>query len=146
MSQTQQATRTRTFGWTDPTLHAELLGRRPGLELLRAMAAGELPPPPIMNLIDYGGMTADEGPVTFTLQPQEFHYTPLGCVHGGVIATVLDTATGCAVHTTLPAGVGYTSLDLAVKFLRTLTVATGPVTVTGEVLQRGRRTSLAEAR
>jgi uncharacterized protein (TIGR00369 family) len=146
MTQTQSDTRTRTFSWADPAQHASLLGRRSGLELMREMVAGTIPPPPIMNLIDLAGMEAGEGRVTFYLDPQEFHYNPLGSVHGGIIATILDSATGCSVHTTLPAGMGYTSLDLNVKFLRPITVATGRLTCTGAVLQSGRRTALAEAR
>jgi uncharacterized protein (TIGR00369 family) len=146
MTQTQSETRTRTFSWADPAQHASLLGQRSGLDLMREMVAGTIPPPPIMNLIDLAGMEADEGRVTFYLDPQEFHYNPLGGVHGGVIATMLDSAAGCSVHTTLPAGMGYTSLDLNVKFLRPITVATGRLTCTGAVLQSGRRTALAEAR
>jgi uncharacterized protein (TIGR00369 family) len=146
MTQTQQDGRTRTFGWTDPAVHAELIGRRSGLDLLQAMAKGELPAPPIMQLIDVAGLEAEEGSVTLRLDPQEFHYNPLGTMHGGVISTLLDTAAACSVHTTLPVGVGYTSLDLTVKFLRPITIASGRLTCTGSVLQRGRRTALAEAR
>jgi uncharacterized protein (TIGR00369 family) len=87
-----------------------------------------------------------EGWITFALQPHEMHYNPLGTVHGGVIATLLDSATGCAVHSVLPAGKGYTSLDLTVKYLRPVTAETGRVTATGTVLSRGSRTALAEAR
>jgi uncharacterized protein (TIGR00369 family) len=142
----QDAERTRTFGWTDPMQSAARIGRSTGLELLQAMSRGELPPPPIMRLIDMAGLTAEEGSVTVTLDPQEFHYNPLGSMHGGVISTLLDTAAACSVHTLLPAGIGYTSLDLNVKFLRPVTVASGRLTCTGSVLQRGRRTALAEAR
>jgi uncharacterized protein (TIGR00369 family) len=148
MTQTQDGlgTRSRTFSWTDPTLHADLLGTASGLELMTRMAAGELPPPPIMDLIDLAGLEVEEGSVTFSLDPQEFHYNPLGSVHGGIISTLLDSACGCSVHTTLPAGVAYTSLDLNVKFLRAVTVATGRLRCTGTVLQRGRRTAYAEAK
>lgn len=147
MTQTQDAVdRSRTFDWTDPLHTAAQIGSRSGLELLQAMGRGELPPPPIMRLIDMAGLTAEEGSVTVTLDPQEFHYNPLGSMHGGVISTLLDTAAACSVHTLLPAGVGYTSLDLNVKFLRPITIASGRLTCTGSVLQRGRRTALAEAR
>jgi uncharacterized protein (TIGR00369 family) len=145
MTQTQTE-RSRTFSWTDPALHASLAGRKNGLELLQAMARGELPAPPIMHLVDMAGIEAEEGSVTVYLDPQEFHYNPLGTMHGGVVSTLLDTAAACSVHSTLPAGVGYTSLDLTVKFLRPVTVSTGRLTCTGTVLQRGRRTALAEAR
>jgi uncharacterized protein (TIGR00369 family) len=146
MTQTQDGQRSRTFTWTDPAEHADLLPRRSGLDLLRGMAVGELPPPPVMDLIDLSGMEVEEGSVTFYLQPQEFHYNPLGTVHGGVISTMLDSAAACSVQSTLPAGVAYTSLDLNVKFLRAVTVASGRLRCTGSVLQRGRRTAYAEAR
>ncbi|MGC4776079.1 PaaI family thioesterase [Micromonospora chalcea] len=144
MTQTQE--RSRTFTWSDPAAGAAHLGRRSGLELMRAMIAGELAAPPIMHLIDMSRMEAEEGRVAVELLPQEFHYNPLGTVHGGVLSTLLDTAAACAVHTTLPPGVGYTSLDLNVKFLRPVTVDTGTLRCEGTVLQRGRRTALAEAR
>jgi uncharacterized protein (TIGR00369 family) len=143
MTQTQQ--RTRTFGWDDPSVHADLIGRRSGFDLLSAMANGDLPAPPIMRLIDMAKMEVEEGSVTVRLDPQEFHYNPLGSMHGGVISTLLDTAAACSVHSTLPAGIGYTSLDLTVKFLRPVTIATGRIIAKGSVLQKGRRTALAEA-
>lgn len=146
MTQTQAASRTRTFSWSDPAANVVQLGRRRGLDVLRAMIAGELPGPPVMHLLGMGAMTVDEGRVTVELQPEEFHYNPLGSVHGGVLSTLLDTAAGCAVHTTLPAGVGYTSLDLNVKFLRPVTVESGLLRCVGTVLQGGRRTALAEAK
>jgi uncharacterized protein (TIGR00369 family) len=146
MTQTQAEARTRTFSWSDPAQQANALGRRSGLEVLQAIATGEIPSPPVMHLIDIAGMDVTEGSVTVRLQPQEFHYNPLGTVHGGMLSTLLDTAAACSVHSTLPAGVGYTSLDLTVKFLRAVTVGSGMLTTTGSVLQRGRRTALAEAR
>ncbi|MFC8298805.1 PaaI family thioesterase [Micromonospora orduensis] len=146
MTQTQEPARSRTFTWSDPAANAAQVGQRSGIELLRAMIAGELAGPPVMDLIDMARMEADEGRVVVELTPQEFHYNPLGSVHGGVLSTLLDTAAACAVHTTLPAGVGYTSLDLNVKFLRPVTVDSGTLRCEGTVLQRGRRTALAEAR
>jgi uncharacterized protein (TIGR00369 family) len=147
MTDRQGAVRSRTFSWIDPAGNAALLGRRGGLDLLRAMRDGELPPPPVMQLL---GMEpefeVDDGRIAVYLVPQEFHYNPLGTVHGGVLATLLDTATGCAVHSTLPAGVGYTSVDLTTKFLRPVTVQSGRLRCEGTVLSRGRRTALAEAR
>ncbi|MEU1240684.1 PaaI family thioesterase [Micromonospora parva] len=146
MTQTQEPARSRTFTWADPSVNAAQVGQRSGLDMLRAMIAGELAAPPVMHLLDMSRMEADEGRVAVDLTPQEFHYNPLGSVHGGVLSTLLDTAAACAVHTTLPAGVGYTSLDLNVKFLRPVTVASGTLRCEGTVLQRGRRTALAEAR
>ncbi|WP_067502780.1 PaaI family thioesterase [Actinoplanes sp. TFC3] len=146
MTQTQQGSRSRTFSWSDPGEHSGRLAGRSGLEVLQAMSRGELPPPPVMQLMDIAELTAVEGSVTVRLQPQEFHYNPLGTVHGGMLSTLLDTAAACSVHSTLPAGVAYTSLDLNVKFLRPVTLASGMLTTIGSVLQRGRRTALADAR
>jgi uncharacterized protein (TIGR00369 family) len=144
--ETQTAVRTRTYSWTDPAVNAAELGRRSGLELLQAMARGEVPPPPIMHTLGMEGIEVLDGGIVFSLYPQEFHYNPLGTVHGGVLSTIMDSATGCAVHTTLPAGWGYTSLDLTSKFLRAVTVDSGLLRCEGSVISRGRTTALAEAR
>ena len=151
MTQTQPeetagAARERTYTWQDPSPIFATLGTRPGIDLLKTMEAGELPPPPIMYTLDINSFAAEVGRATFTLTPREFHYNPLGTVHGGVIATMLDSAAGCAVHSVLPAGEGYTSVDLATKYLRPVTVDTGEITATGTVVSRGARTALAEAR
>jgi len=138
--------RTRSFSWADPGLHASAIGRASGLATLQSMVNGAMPPPPVMSMLGMGRMEVAEGTVTVTLEPQEFHYNPLGSVHGGVLATLLDTGTGCAVHTTLSAGVGYTSLDLNTRFLRPATVRSGLLTCVGTVIARGRRTATAEAR
>ncbi|MEU8076963.1 PaaI family thioesterase [Catellatospora citrea] len=137
--------RTRTFSWSDPRRNAAELGRLSGLELLHAMARGELPAPPVMHLLGMDSVQAEEGRVVVTMRAQEFHYNPLGGVHGGILATLLDTAAACAVHSTLPAGVGYTSLDLTTKFLRPVSVDSGLLRCEGTVLSRGRRTALAQA-
>ncbi|GIF71512.1 PaaI family thioesterase [Asanoa siamensis] len=145
MTQTQ-VKRSRTFSWSDPATNAALIGTTSGLALLGAMIAGELPPPPVMQLLGMTRLEAEEGRVTVEMPPREYHYNPLGSVHGGVLATLLDTAAGCAVHTTLPAGVGYTSVDLSVKYLRPVTIGSEMLTCVGTVMQRGRRTALGEAR
>ena len=138
-------TRERTTTWGDPTISAGRVGRETGLALLQAMRDGGLPAPPILSTVGFELDEVEEGRVVFALEPGEHHYNPIGSVHGGVYATVLDSATGCAVHSVLAAGVGYTSLDLNVKFLRGMTTGTGRVTCEGRVVQRGRRTALAEA-
>ena len=138
--------RERTYTWADPLETAGVAAKLSGMEFFRAMEQGLVPPPPILNTLDFDGISFDEGRVEFRLTPKEFHYNPIGSVHGGVFATLLDSACGCAVHTRLPAGVFYTSLDLSVKFLRPVTVATGTVTAVGSVVHLGRRTALAEAR
>ena len=139
-------TRERTFTWEDPAASFALMAGKSGLEGLRAVAAGEIPPPPILLALgaELGGI--EEGAVSFLLEPQEFHYNPIGGVHGGVIATLLDSAMGCAVHSTLPAGVGYGTTDLQVRYLRGITVATGRVRCEGTVVHRGSRLVTAEGR
>jgi uncharacterized protein (TIGR00369 family) len=136
--------RSREYSWSDPmTLAAEAKGRS-GLDFMTALLRGELPPPPIATTLGFEVVAVEEGSVTFTVTPGEHLYNPIGVVHGGVAATLLDTVLGCAVHTTLPAGTAYTSLDLAVKYLRPLTADTGPVRGIGRVINKGRRTALAE--
>jgi uncharacterized protein (TIGR00369 family) len=151
MSQTPPAeqafeTESRTFTWTTPG-QADLarLLQMTGLEQLQAMRAGELPPPPIMDTLGFTDLRPEAGRVVVEMPAAEFHYNPLGGVHGGVISTLLDTAAACAVHTTLAVGEFYTSLDLTVKFLRPVTVSSGVLTCEGTVIQRGRRTALAQA-
>ncbi len=138
--------RERTFSWSDPTAIAASVAGMSGAEFFAAISAGTIPPPPIARALDFDGVSFGEGRAAFRLTPREFHYNPLGSVHGGVFATMVDSACGCAVHTMLPAGVFYTSLDLSVKFLRPVTVDTGPITAEGTVVHLGRRTALAEAR
>ena len=117
-----------------------------GIAFLEAIRSGELPPPPIADLLGFDIRAIDPGEVTFALEPQEKHYNPLGMVHGGVAATLLDTVMGCAVQTQLPAGVGYTTLDLSVRYLRPITVQTRTILATGTVVHLGRRTASAEGR
>jgi uncharacterized protein (TIGR00369 family) len=146
MTQTQDETRTRTFAWTDPLMHASMVGKQSGLDLLQAMARGDYPPPPILELIGYESFEIEEGRAVLRVPAGEYHYNPLGSVHGGIIATMLDTACGCTVHSTLPAGVGYTSLDLSTRFLKPATIASGLLTAEGSIVSRGRRIAVAEAR
>jgi uncharacterized protein (TIGR00369 family) len=140
-------TRTRTYSWSDPLATAAGVGKVSGTEMLQSMERGELPPPPIMHTLGMDSFEiVSEGRCVFTMRAQEFHYNPIGSVHGGVIATLLDSAAGCAVHSTLPAGWGYTSLDLTTKYLRPATVDSGLMRCEGAVISRGRTTALAEAR
>ncbi|MFD4592751.1 PaaI family thioesterase [Streptomyces rubiginosohelvolus] len=137
--------RSRTYEWEDPEVSAVRVGRVSGLDFLREMATGSIPGPPIGAVVDFSLTEVDHGRVVFSLIPGEEHYNTLGSMHGGVYATLLDSAAGCAVHSTLPPGIGYTSLDLTVKFLRPVTVETGVVRAVGSVVSSGRRTALAQA-
>jgi uncharacterized protein (TIGR00369 family) len=138
--------RARTYSWRDPAPFLTAMPTTPGLALLEAMTRGEIPEPPIARTIGFEDFQARSGQVTVTLRPAEHHLNPLGTVHGGVICTLLDTVCGCAVHTTLDAGTGYTSLDLNTRFLRPVTAATGLIRCVGEVIARGSRTATAQAR
>lgn len=141
------ATQTREIEWAIPGQgNFEALAGLDGLGQLEAMVAGDLPRPPIMDLIGITDFRPERGKVVVEMPAAHFHYNPLGSVHGGVISTLLDTAAGCSVHSTLAVGEGYTSLDLTVKFLRAVTVDSGLLTCEGGIIQRGRRTALAEAR
>jgi uncharacterized protein (TIGR00369 family) len=117
----------------------------PGREFLEAVREGRIAPPPMARLLGFELTTVGDGDVTFTGVPDESVLNPNGTVHGGYVATLLDSAVGCAVHTTLPAGTGYTSIEIKVSYLRPITVDTGPVAVTGRVTKPGRRVAFADA-
>jgi uncharacterized protein (TIGR00369 family) len=117
-----------------------------GLEMLRAIAAGELPGAPIAELLGFEPVEAEEGRVVFAALPEPRHYNPIGTVHGGLAATLLDSAMGCAVHSTLPSGVGYTTLELKVNFTRPITADTGRILCEGKLVHRGGRVATAEGR
>jgi len=138
--------RTRTFTWEDPAPSALAGQRMASLDYLQAMSRGELPPPPIAELMGFEGFEAEHGRVTFFVTPAEFHYNPIGVVHGGLAATLFDSALGCAIHSTLPEGTGYTTLELKVNYLRPLTVDTGRVRCEATAIHVGGRVATAEAR
>ena len=140
------AVRSRTLTWADPVATAQRLASMSGLEAMHALMRGEVAPPPIAALLEMWPIEVDEGRAVFGVTPAEFHYNPIGVVHGGLAATILDSAMGCAVHTTLPAGVGYTTLDLQATFVRPITRDTGPLRCEGTVLHRGKRIATAEGR
>ena len=140
--------RTRTFSWQDPLVGAHAARALSGLDYLRAMTRGELPYPPITATLGFDQLPPEiePGRVTFFLEPQEYHYNPIGSVHGGVFATLLDSAMGCAVLSRLAMGTGYTTLELSVNFVRPLKAGSGLVRCEGQVLSMGRRVATAEGR
>lgn len=146
MTATEPDVRERAYTWADPRLTAAAAHAVDGLTFLRRMASGEVPPPPIATTLGFTVLEVEAGRVVFGLEPAEYHVNPIGSVHGGVLATLLDSAAACAVHSMLPPGTSYTSLDLSVKFLRGLGVGSGPVRCEGLVVHLGGRTALAEAR
>ena len=110
-----------------------------GLDYLRAMAEQRIAPPPIAALLGMGIVDIQPGRVTFSLEVGEHLYNPIGSVHGGVFCTLLDSAMGCAVHSTLGRGQAYTTLELKVNLVKALTVNTPSVVATGQVISGGRR-------
>jgi uncharacterized protein (TIGR00369 family) len=143
---TSAAARSRTFTWADPFATARALAELPGLEAMRRIAAGELPPPPVASLLDFEIDLVEPGRVIFAFTPAEWAYNPIGSVHGGIIATLLDSALACAVHTTLAAGQAYTTTDLHVRYVRPISAGSGRVLAEGNVVHVGRRLATAEGR
>jgi uncharacterized protein (TIGR00369 family) len=138
--------RQRSYQWQDPAISAAVAPAMAGIDFFRALLDGTLPIPPIAATLDFTMVAADPGRVVFEFTPTEFHYNPIGSVHGGVYATMCDSACGCAVHSMLPKGAYYTSQDLSVKFLRPVTGSTGTLQCEGTVIHLGSRTALAQAR
>lgn len=141
-----ETTRSRTLVWQDPVPTAAAGATMTGMEYMEAIVAGELPPPPIAVTMRLRPIELGDGRCVFEGEPGEEHYNPIGVVHGGYAATLLDSALGCAVHTTLPAGVGYTSLGIEAKYVRPITRDTGRVLCEADVVYRGRRQATAEAK
>jgi uncharacterized protein (TIGR00369 family) len=138
--------RERTITWEDPVATAEAVAGMSGLEALEAIRDGRLPPPPIAELLGMKPVVLAHGRAVFAATPDESHYNPIGVVHGGLAATLLDSAMGCAVQSTLPVGSGYTTLELKVNFVRAITRDTGPIRCEGRVLHEGRTVATAEGR
>jgi uncharacterized protein (TIGR00369 family) len=130
------------YGVTPP----EIMASMAGIDFVRATFDGKLPTPPIMQTIEPFDSTAEPGVVAFHSIPAFRHYNPIGSVHGGYAATLLDSAMGLAVHSMLPPGTGYTTLEFKISFVRGMTKDTGVVRSEGRVLNVGRRAATAEAR
>lgn len=137
--------RTRSYSWVDPAELAEAAATTDGLVFSRRLARGDLGPMPMAATLGYSFAEAQRGRVVFVGSARASVCGTGGFVHGGVAATMLDSAAGFAVHTTLPAGTGYTTVDLSVRQLRPITADIGPIRATGTLVNRGRRTALARA-
>lgn len=124
---------------------AETLKSYDGVGFLKAMIAGEFPQPPMCELLGFRLVEVVDGRAVFEGTPEFQHYNPLGVVHGGLAATMLDSALGCAVHSTLPAGDAYTTLEFKVNLVRAITKDTGPLRAEGRIVHRGRTVATSEA-
>ena len=129
-------------GIADPAL----LSGKTGLEVLQAMLRGELPFPPIAETLDFSIISIEAGKAVFQSTPQFKHYNPLGSVHGGWYATLLDSALGCAVQSVLPTGHSYTTVELGMNIVRAATRTTGPLRATARIVHSGRQLATAEGR
>jgi uncharacterized protein (TIGR00369 family) len=129
-------------GVPDPAL----LAGKAGLELLQAMLRGELPFPPIAETLDFSLISVEAGKAVFQSTPQFKHYNPLGTVHGGWYATLLDSALGCAVQSVLPAGYSYTTVELGMNIVRAASRSTGPLRAIASIIHSGRQLATAEGR
>jgi uncharacterized protein (TIGR00369 family) len=135
--------RSRTVTWHDRGGVTRGLAMA-GIDHLKAMIAGELPPPPMAALMQFDLVDAEPGKVVLTCRPDESAYNPSGGVHGGLVCTLLDSAAGLALHSTLPAGKGYTSIEIKVNYLRAVRLDAGPLTTTGTVVKSGSRVGFTE--
>ncbi len=139
-------TRQQTFTWQDPLVTAEIGGSLGGLEHLKRIRDGELPAAPILSLMNGRLVEVSEGRVVFEAEPAEYHYNPVGNVHGGFAATLLDSAMASAVYSRLPVGVGSTTLEIKINYVRPLTATTGLIRCEGTVIHLGTTTATAEGR
>ena len=136
----------RARAGTPGTLSLDDFREYSGLELFRKMQNGELPYPPIFDTVGFSLIEVERGRVVFQGTPEHRHYNPLGTVHGGYHATLLDSCVACAVHSTLEAGQGYTTIELKINYVRGLTDKVGPVRAEGRIIHVGRQLGTAEGR
>jgi uncharacterized protein (TIGR00369 family) len=129
--------------WYDPTITAAGAPGLSGYEFMSAIRDGKLPPPPIASLLGFRITEIEVGRVVFECTPDESAYNPIGTVHGGLVCTLADSAAACAVHTTLDAGLAYTSIDLNVSYTRPVTSGSGTLRAIGTVTKPGRRVAFS---
>lgn len=146
MPEDSQTERSRVVTWDDPVTARRQARKLSGAEFFRAMRRGEIPEPPFGKLLGMDLFDVGEGKFTMTLQPQECHYNPMGCVHGGILATLLDSVMSASVHTSLPAGKGYMTLEIKVNFLKPVFEHTGEIVAEGKVISAGGQVATAEGK
>lgn len=142
----QVVERMRAAGGAPGVARPDQVAGLTGLQVMQAMLAGQLPFPPIAETLDFALVEVAAGHAVFQGTPHQRHYNPMGGVHGGWYATLLDSALGCAVHTMMPAGRAYTTAELSVNIVRAATTQTGPLRAIGTVVHCGRQLATAEAR
>jgi uncharacterized protein (TIGR00369 family) len=145
VERTADRIRSRTVTWEDPAPLGAAAAELSGREFMQAIADGRLPPPPMANLVGARLAFVGDGVARFVCAPDESTNNPLGLVHGGLLCTLLDFACGAAVHTRLPAGAAFSSIEIKVSYLEALRAGVGEIEVQGRVLRVGRRVAFAEA-
>jgi uncharacterized protein (TIGR00369 family) len=146
MDREATAARRRIVEWDDQAASAHALRELSGLDFLTGILEGRIPGPPVAQLLGFAFTEIEAGRVVMALDPGEHHYNPLSTVHGGVAATLLDSVMACAVHSTLPAGRGYTTLEIKINYVRAITAATGRLRAEGKIIHVGRQVGTAEGR
>jgi uncharacterized protein (TIGR00369 family) len=146
MDREATAARRRIVEWDDQAASAHALRELSGLDFLTGILEGRIPGPPVAQLLGFAFTEIEAGRVVMALDPGEHHYNPLSTVHGGVAATLLDSVMACAVHSTLPAGRGYTTLEIKINYVRAITAATGRLRAEGKTIHVGRQVATAEGR
>jgi len=143
----ESKSRTRTVSWADPMISAAAVQKgASGIEFLQKIVAGEIPQPPIAVLMGFSITKVEPGYALFECDPAEYHYNPIGVVHGGLACTLLDSAMSCAIQTTVPAGSAYTTLELKVHLVRAITDKTGHLRAEGRMIHGGSRMGTAEGK
>ena len=138
--------RSRTITWSEPVSGLREFATMSGLDYLRHVMLDRAREAPIGATLGFRLVRFEHGLAVFEATPAEFHYNPLGTVHGGLAATLLDSALSCAVHTTLRPGLGYTTVELKVNFARPMLATTGLITCEGRTINVGSRIATSEAR
>lgn len=139
-------TRSLTVSWSDPLQVAQAARSLSGIDFLRGMRDGTIPPAPIQELVGMKLVEVDPGRVVWEVVPGEQHYNPIGTVHAGIAATLLDSAMACAVHSSIPLGKGYTTLEFKINLVRAVTIKSGLLRAIGKVVHGGKTTATAEGR
>jgi uncharacterized protein (TIGR00369 family) len=142
---TENTDRSLTVTWEDPSIGASQVKEMSGLEYLQSIVDGRIPAPPIARLMGFDLAEVSPGRASFTVVPHESQYNPIGTVHGGLVCTLLDSVAGCAAQTTLPKGMGYTSLEIKINYLRPVLLSSGKLTAVGTVTKPGRRAAFVDA-
>jgi uncharacterized protein (TIGR00369 family) len=146
-AKSESESRTRTVSWADPMASARMVQKgASGIEFLQKIVSGEIPPPPIAVLMGFDLTKVEPGYALFECDPAEYHYNPIGVVHGGLACTLLDSAMSCAIQTTVPAGSAYTTLELKVNLVRAITDKTGHLRAEGRLIHGGSRMGTAEGK